>query len=106
MSTMIKRRRKYDVVFKRDAVKLLISSGRNAKGVAEELGVPLSVLGRWRREHLEELDAKTGSQGHLPSEMEKEIQRLRKELAYAQEQRDILKKACGILSDTPERGMP
>lgn len=103
---MIKRRRRYDVEFKKDAVKLLISSGRNAKDVAEELGVPLSVLARWRRDHLGELDAKSGSDVDLPSEMKKEIERLRKELAHAQEQRDILKKACGILSGAPERGMP
>jgi transposase-like protein len=51
------------------------------------------------------LDAGTESKGMIPSEMEEEIRRLRKELAYAQEQRDILKKACGILSDRPGRGM-
>jgi len=103
---MINKRRRYDVEFKGDAVKLLISGGRNAKDVAEELGVPLSVVGRWRREYLEELDTKAGGKGDLATEMEKEIQRLRKELAHAHEQRDILKKACGILSGTPERGMP
>lgn len=106
MSTMIKRRRKYDNEFKKDAVRLLISSGRNAKDVAEELGVALSVLSRWRREHLMELNAVAGDKGIQPSELEEENRRLRKELAYAQEQCDILKKACGILSDKPERGMP
>jgi transposase len=106
MSTMIKTRKKYDEEFKKDAVRLLISSGRKPKDVAVELGVALSVLGRWRREHLMKLDSSTKDTGIKASEMEEEIRRLRKELAYAQEQRDILKKACGILSDRPERGTP
>ena len=104
MSTM-KTRRKYDDEFKKDAVRLLISSGRKVKDVAEELGIDRSLLGHWRRDHLRGLDAGTETKGMMPSEMEEEIQRLRKELAYAQEQRDILKKACGILSDRPGRGM-
>jgi transposase len=104
MSTM-KTRRKFDDEFKKDAVRLLISSGRKLKEVAEELGVDRSLLGRWRLEHLRGLDAGTESKGMIASEMEEEIRRLRKELVYAQEQRDILKKACGILSDRPGRGM-
>ena len=104
MSTM-KTRRKFDDEFKKDAVRLLISSGRKLKDVGAELGIDRSLLGHWRREHLKGLDAGTESKGMMPSEMEEEIRRLRKELAYAQEQRDILKKACGILSDRPGRGM-
>jgi transposase len=104
MSTM-KTRKKFDDEFKKDAVRLLISSGRKLKDVAAELGIDRSLLGRWRLEHLRGLDAGTESKGMIPSEMEEEIRRLRKELAYAQEQRDILKKACGILSDRPGRGM-
>jgi len=97
--------RKYDEEFKKDAVRLLISSGRKLKEVSKELGVERSLLGRWRTAHLKKLDAKVKDQGIAPSDMEKEIKRLRKELAYAQEQRDILKKACGILSDRPGRSM-
>ena len=97
--------RKYDDEFKKDAVRLLISSGRTIKDVAEELGVERSNLGRWRIEHLKKLDGGSAETGITPSDMEKEIRRLRKELAYAQEQRDILKKACGILSDRPGRSM-
>lgn len=99
-------RRKYDDEFKKDAVRLLISSGRTIREVAEELGVERSNLGRWRLEHLSKLDKVSGETGITPSDMEEEIRRLRKELAYAQEQRDILKKACGILSDRPGRSMP
>lgn len=105
MSTM-SIRRKYDEEFKKDAIRLLISSGRTIKAVAEELGVERSNLGRWRIEHLKKLDEVSAETGITPTDLEKEVRSLRKELAYAQEQRDILKKACGILSDRPERSMP
>ena len=105
MSTM-NERRKYDDEFKKDAVQLLINSGRSIKDVAEELGLERSNLGRWRLTYLRELDQGTPTAGITPSELEKENRRLRKELAYVQEQRDILKKACGILSDRPGRSMP
>ena len=99
-------RRKYDDEFKRDAVRLLINSGRTVNAVAEELGVERSNLGRWRIEHLKKLDEGSTETGITPTELEKENRRLRRELAYAEEQRDILKKACGILSDRPRRSMP
>ena len=104
MSTMTIRR-KYDDEFKSDAVRLLISSGRTIKDVADELDVARSALGRWRMKHLDKLDAGTATTGITTADIETENQRLRKELAYAQEQRDILKKACGILSDRPGRSM-
>jgi transposase-like protein len=91
----------YDAEFKKDAVRLLMSSGRAVSDVAKELGVERSCLGRWKRKHLKDLDTVAEPTGITPSEMEEEIRKLRKELAYAREQRDILKKACGILSDRP-----
>ena len=105
MSTM-NIRRKYDDEFKRDAVRLLMSSGRTVKDVAQELGIERGILGRWRLKYLKKLDEEAATTGITPSDMEKEIRRLRKELAYAQEQRDILIKACGILSDRSGRSMP
>lgn len=97
-------RRKYDNEFKKDAVRLLVSSGRTIKEVAEELGVERSNLGRWRIEDLKKLDEASATTGITPTDLAEENRRLRNELAYAQEQRDILKKACGILSDRPQRG--
>ncbi len=104
MSTM-KIHRKYDDEFRRDAVRLLMTSGRTVKDVAKELGIERSCLGRWRIKHLKKLDEEATATGMTSTDLENENKRLRKELAYAQEQRDILKKACGILSDRPERSM-
>ena len=39
-------------------------------------------------------------------ELEAENERLRRELERITEQRDILKKAAGILSEPPSSGMP
>jgi transposase len=97
MSTM-NTRRNYDDQFKKDAVRLLITSGRALKDVAGELGVERSTLGRWRQEHLRTLDAETPEDEVKPSAMDQENRRLRKELAHVQEQRDILKKAISIFS--------
>lgn len=105
MNTMNKRKR-HDEEFKKDAVRLLISSGRTVKAVAEELGIHGANLGRWRMEHLEKLDGRSEDTGITAADIEEENRRLRKALAYAEEQRDILKKACGILSDKPGRSMP
>ena len=94
-------RKTYDKQFKEDAVRLLISSGRKIKEVAAELGIERSNLGYWRKEYLNKLDGTTAVSGVTemkPSEMEKEIRNLRKELNYVKEQRDILKKAISIFS--------
>jgi len=76
------------------------------RDVAKELGINRSNLGRWRIEHLKKLDQGIATSGITPTDLEQENRKLRKELAYIKEQRDILKKACGILSDKPGRSMP
>ena len=101
----MRQRRLYDDEFKRDAVRLLVSSGRTLKDVGNELGVERSNLGRWRREAMEKLNgqvAGTNAVEMKPSEMDLEIRKLRKELHYVKEQRDILKKAISIFSRTGE----
>ena len=95
------KRRKYDKDFKRDAVEMVIRSGKSATEVGKELGINGNMLGRWKHEHLAQMDQSCGSlpeTGMTPSEVEAENRRLRKELAHVSEQRDILKKAISIFS--------
>jgi len=95
------KRRNYDKEFKKDAVEYLLRSGKLLKDVASELGVDRSSLGYWRKQHLAALDeasSKNGGPEMKPSEVDKEIRRLRRELADIKEQRDILKKAVSIFS--------
>lgn len=89
--------RRFDREFKINAV-ALVRSGRTIREVARDLGVSTWSLGRW---------VKGVSDGRPLSEPktlaqetpeERELRRLRQELEYVSRQRDILKKALGILS--------
>ena len=100
------RPRRYDEAFKREAVRLWQSSGRMAETVARELGLSVFQLYEWRKQ---ERAAPGGGAAPLPErkeELQAEVRRLRQELARVTEQRDILKKAAGILSEPPPSGMP
>jgi transposase len=102
------RRSKYDEQFRRDAVDLLLSSGKPLKPLAKELGVSDTTLRAWRDAYLDEMEGDCGGSGAgpTPREMAEEIRRLRRELERVTRQREILKKALGILSDQSPGGMP
>lgn len=100
------RPRKYDDKFKEDAVNLMITTGKGACETARDLGIPQSCMGRWYQAHMKKLDGKAvelGGSKQLPSDIEKENRRLRKELAEMIQQREILKKAIGIFSRNPDK---
>ena len=100
--------RKYDAEFKRNAVDLVLISGKPVTQVARELGIPHWTLREWKTRHLEQDGKVTQNIGSVTAaDLQEENLRLRRELEYAQRQRDILKKALGILSEEPlKRGMP
>lgn len=50
VSVMDKKRRKYTMEFKEEAVKLIMEQGYQVAEAARNLGINASVLGRWRRE--------------------------------------------------------
>ena len=100
-----RRYRRYDEAYKRNAVELTLTSGRTVRAVAEELGVPVDRLYEWRRLYV----PKPGTPAALPQTLEEkdaEIRRLREQLVRMQEREIVLKKSLGILSETPESGMP
>ena len=90
-----KTRRKYDVQFKRHAVSLWLDGDRSARAVAEELGVRESLLHMWKKKFAP--PNKPLSQG----ELEAEVAALRRENAQLRQQREVLKKTLGILSESP-----
>jgi transposase len=100
--------RRYDAEFKRQAVDLALTSGKPVSQVARELGVPHWTLREWKSKHLEQDGKVEQNIGSVTAaDLQQEVLRLRRELEYAQRQRDILKKALGILSEEPlKRGMP
>lgn len=90
----IKPRRKFDDAFKRDAVALWLSSGKSARQIGAELGIPERHLYLWKKTHAPATPA-------TQNQMESELARLRRENALLRQQRDILKKTLGILSEPP-----
>jgi transposase len=96
--------RHYDMAFRQEALRLWKSSGKSAEGTAQELGIPSSELYRWRRQLSPPLGA--GLAAETKEELHAEVIRLREEVERLTEQREILKKAAGILSEPPRRGMP
>lgn len=96
-------RKKYDQEFKRNAVELLLTSGRDLKPLARELGICPATLREWRDKYMREMEGSPqGSpRGPSPREIADELRRLRKENDTLKRQREILKKALGILSDPP-----
>jgi transposase len=101
----VKMRRTYDEDYKRHAVALTLQSGRRVSDVATELGINLTMLYEWRRQYAPQPRVPNGVP-QTPEEKDAEIRRLRAELVRMQERESVLKKSLGILSETPESGMP
>ena len=97
--TNVRSIRKYDQEFKENAVGLIQSSGKAVKAVADELGMPEKTLGAWNRRFKKGVMMGVIHGQHrsvLP--MDGEVERLRRQVAYLERQRDILKKALAICS--------
>lgn len=93
--------RRYDRELKESAV-ALVESGREIKEVARDLGVSHWSLKNWIK--LPKVGKEQTQVGSMTEETssEREIRRLRQEVDYLRRQRDILKKALGIVSvDVP-----
>jgi transposase len=97
----------YPDEYKQQALELLRASGRSAVKVAAELGIRPPLLYRWARTERKPNEPKAGRKpGRSLEELGTEIRRLREENAKLLEQREVLKKSLGILSEVPPRGMP
>ena len=93
--------RRFDEEFKRDAIAMLKSGERSAQQLSQELGVSVWSLKRWSKEF--SIRGQTGPGTLTLSEPASalEMARLRRELEFVTRQRDILKKALGILGQDP-----
>jgi transposase len=96
-------RRVYTEEERAQVVDLLLSSGRPLKQVARELGITPYTLRGWRDRRI----GKPAGATEVPTaeSPEQELKRLRREVAYLQRQREILKKAMSILGEDPHLGM-
>lgn len=96
-------RRRYTDQFKHDAVELVARPGAKLKEVARGLGIPAVTLRQWRDRLVGTAEAPTGL---TTADLVAENRRLREQLLSVTLQRNVLKKACGILSEAPPKGMP
>jgi transposase len=98
--------RVYSEEFKRQAVELLIQSGKPQAQVARELGCSDMSLSGWKRKYLKDLaPAKQEGRRQEPEELLATIQQQQREIEYLRRQREILKKAMSILGEEPNPGM-
>ena len=84
-------RRKHSEEFRREAVRIALTSGLTRRQVAADLGIGFSTLSTWLRlrQHDDVLSA--------PQEdLAKENERLRREVRLLKEERDLLKNGPGL----------
>lgn len=102
---MAEKRKKYSREFKVTAVELSISRGQ-VKEVAEELGVDSQLLSSWKYQFRNDKEiAFPGNGKKKQTPQEKEISELKKELADAKLEGEILKKAISIFSSSDKKNM-
>ncbi len=90
----VRKRRSYDVEFKKNAVLLTEDPDRTVADVADSLGIPKDMLYRWRRElSVQGAIAFPGRGNEALTDEQRELKELRKRLQDAEMERDILKKA-------------
>ena len=98
-----KTRKKFDRTFKQHAVELWLNSGKAATEVAAELGIQAQRLSAWRERFAPPPPGGSGGGGakRTAEQWEAENADLRRQNNYLRQQRDILKKTLGILSEPP-----
>lgn len=94
-------RRTYSKEFKEEALALLQSSGKTMFALEEELGISHGLLKQWKRRATADGQQAFPGHGNLKAD-EAELRRLRREIEILRQERDILKKAMVIFSQSPK----
>ena len=105
----VKVRRKFDPTFKREAVQNWLSSGKSAEVIAKELGFLPNRLYAWRKRFAPASAGGRADAGAKPAsyaELQGQLDEVLRENRHLREQRDILKKTLGILSEPPSNATP
>jgi transposase len=97
---------KHDEAFRDQALRMWKQSGKSAELTARELGISVFQLYDWNRKGQADRAAGPAAPSDSKEALQAENERLRRELARITEQRDVLKKAAGILSEPSHSGMP
>jgi transposase len=98
---MHKVQKTYTAEFKREAVRLAQTNGKPITHIARELGISDTSIHQWRKDLAEHGPEAFPGSGHQTTQ-EEEVRRLKRELEIVKQERDILKKALGIFSRSPQ----
>ena len=94
---MAKKRKVYTAEFRREAVRLLATSGKSGAQIERDLGLGSGCLTRWKQKLAEEGENAFPGHGRLAPDQER-MRQLERELEIVRQERDILKKAVAIFS--------
>src|SRR4028118_1758136 len=105
----MKQLRRFTREFEDEAIRLVRTSGRTQREIAEDLGVGLSTLVRWLGRRRDRAPAAPGGGrgggrdrapeapgGSSPPDVTAELKRLRRENEILRQERDILKRAAAF----------
>jgi len=91
------KRSKYPREFKVEAIKRVIEDRVPQAHVARELGISINTLALWKREYLKDPEHSFPGNGKQKPD-DAELTRLKRELARAREEIEILKKAAAYFA--------
>lgn len=94
MATKRKPYKLYSNEFKREAVKLMDTTGRPASEIAMELGIRRNQLYKWKDQLENKGESAFGGRGRPRKEAQSELSRLKQENDRLREENEILKKAA------------
>jgi transposase len=92
----------YTQEFKEESVNLVVDGGLTVAEVGRRLSISPQTLRNWINKYRQE--GKVSSGGRSVTDLEAENSRLRKKLAEARLEKEILKKAMAYLAKEPQGG--
>ena len=92
----MKQQRRFTKEFEDEAVRLVRTSGRTQREIAEDLGVGLSTLVRWLGRSRDRAVESPG--GSASPDVAAELKRMRRENEILRQERDILKRATAFFA--------
>ncbi|OXM42877.1 hypothetical protein CFP75_40975 [Amycolatopsis alba DSM 44262] len=96
---LVSRRSKYPEQFRRDAIELVNTSDRPLRQIARELGVNHETLRSWVNAAKQAAEAGPAEDPAVTDE----VQRLRKQVAELQKEKEILRKAAAYFAKEMDR---
>jgi transposase len=89
---------RYSKEFRSEAAKKVVEGGSSAYEVSRELSLPKSTLENWVRAYKAGKLGNIGGQQRPLTEVEQELERVKRELVQVKLERDILKKAAAYFA--------